>query len=248
MKILIIDNEPDIADGLAELLGLFCPEISKVNIEHSIAGGIEAINNLQPDVVFLDVELNEGTGFDLLNQLDEIAFQLIFITAHDKYALNAFRFSAIDFLVKPIDPEALQVAIERAKSGLEKNEIIKQLEVIKETPTNNKEKKIVLKDSDAIYFVRIADILFCQADGPYTTFHIENSAKIIVSKNLKEYEDLLEPFGFERTHHSYLVNLSKVIRFDKKEGGTLVLEGNHSVFLSVRKKDQVLKKIERLMS
>jgi two-component system LytT family response regulator len=248
MKILIIDNEPDIADGLAELLGLFCPEISKVNIEHSIAGGIEAINNLQPDVVFLDVELNEGTGFDLLNQLDEIAFQLIFITAHDKYALNAFRFSAIDFLVKPIDPEALQVAIERAKSGLEKNEIIKQLEVIKETPTNNKEKKIVLKDSEAIYFVRIADILFCQADGPYTTFHIENSAKIIVSKNLKEYEDLLEPFGFERTHHSYLVNLSKVIRFDKKEGGTLVLEGNHSVFLSVRKKDQVLKKIERLMS
>jgi two-component system LytT family response regulator len=192
--------------------------------------------------------LNEGTGFDLLNQLDEIAFQLIFITAHDKYALNAFRFSAIDFLVKPIDPEALQVAIERAKSGLEKNEIIKQLEVIKETPTNNKEKKIVLKDSEAIYFVRIADILFCQADGPYTTFHIENSAKIIVSKNLKEYEDLLEPFGFERTHHSYLVNLSKVIRFDKKEGGTLVLEGNHSVFLSVRKKDQVLKKIERLMS
>lgn len=248
MKILIIDNEPDIADGLAELLGLFCPEISKVNIEHSIAGGIVAINNLQPDVVFLDVELNEGTGFDLLNQLDEIAFQLIFITAHDKYALNAFRFSAIDFLVKPIDPEALQVAIERAKSGLEKNEIIKQLEVIKETPTNKKEKKIVLKDSDAIYFVRIADILFCQADGPYTTFHIENSAKIIVSKNLKEYEDLLEPFGFERTHHSYLVNLSKVIRFDKKEGGTLVLEGNHSVFLSVRKKDQVLKKIERLMS
>lgn len=248
MKILIIDNEPDIADGLAELLGLFCPEILKVNIEHSIAGGIEAINNLQPDVVFLDVELNEGTGFDLLNQLDEIAFQLIFITAHDKYALNAFRFSAIDFLVKPIDPEALQVAVERAKSGLEKNEIIKQLEVIKETPTNNKEKKIVLKDSDAIYFVRIADILFCQADGPYTTFHIENSAKIIVSKNLKEYEDLLEPFGFERTHHSYLVNLSKVIRFDKKEGGTLVLEGNHSVFLSVRKKDQVLKKIERLMS
>jgi two-component system LytT family response regulator len=196
----------------------------------------------------LDVELNEGTGFDLLNQLNEITFQLIFITAHDKYALNAFRFSAIDFLVKPIDPEALQVAIERAKSGLEKNEIIKQLEVIKETPTNNKEKKIVLKDSEAIYFVRIADILFCQADGPYTTFHIENSAKIIVSKNLKEYEDLLEPFGFERTHHSYLVNLSKVIRFDKKEGGTLVLEGNHSVFLSVRKKDQVLKKIERLMS
>ena len=248
MKILIVDNEPDIADGLAELLGLFCPEISKVNIVHSIAGGLEAINNLQPDVVFLDVELNEGTGFDLLNQLNEISFQLIFITAHDKYALNAFRFSAIDFLVKPIDPESLQVAVERAKSGLKKNEIIKQLEVIKENPINNKEKKIVLKDSDAIYFVRIADILFCQADGPYTTFHIENSSKIIVSKNLKEYEDLLEPFGFERTHHSYLVNLSKVIRFDKKEGGTLILEGNHSVFLSVRKKDQVLKKIERLMS
>lgn len=248
MKTLIIDNEPDIADGLAELLSLFCPTITKVKIENTIAGGIHAIESFEPDVVFLDVELNEGTGFDLLKQLKEIRFQLIFITAHDKYALNAFRFSAIDFLVKPIDPEALQIAVERAQSGLQKNEIIKQLEVIKEQPSNAKDKKLVLKDSDAIYFVRIDTILYCQADGPYTTFFIENAPKIIVSKNLKEYEDLLEPFGFERTHHSYLVNLNKVIRFDKKEGGTLVLEGNHHVFLSIRKKEQVLKKLEMYLS
>ncbi|MFN6074808.1 MAG: LytR/AlgR family response regulator transcription factor [Fluviicola sp.] len=248
MKTLIIDNEPEIAEGLSDLLQLFCPEITEVKIENTTPGGIAAIQYYKPDVVFLDVELNEGTGFDLLKQVPELNFQLIFITAHDKYAVNAFRFSAIDFLVKPIDPEALQEAVERAKNGLKKNQITEQLKVLVDKSENNREKKIVLRDSDAIYFVTIDDIYFCQADGPYTTFYIKDMNKIVVSKNLKEYEELLQDYGFERTHHSFLVNLKKVKRFDKKDGGTLILQDDYSVFLSQRKKDQVLKKIEDLLS
>lgn len=246
MKVLIIDNEREIAIGLSQLLQLFCPQVKTVSIETATAAAIESISSYQPDLVFLDVELNEGTGFDLLKQLPEIHFQLVVITAHDKYALNAFRFSAIDFLVKPIDPEELMEAVKRAEHHLSTINLTKQLDVFHEKFENDGIKKIVLRDLDAIYFVPVKDILYCQANGPYTTFFLTDQTKIVVSKTLKDFEDLLDPFGFERTHHSYLVNLNCVKRFDKKDGGSLILEDNSSVLISSRKKDQVLKRIEKL--
>jgi two-component system LytT family response regulator len=150
--------------------------------------------------------------------------------------------------VKPIDPEALQESIDRAKKGLNKLKIHEQLQFLTQQSQTSTDRKIALRDSDAIYFVTIDDIYFCQADGPYTTFYVKDTNKIVVSKNLKEYEDLLHPYGFERTHHSYLVNLKKVKRFDKKDGGTLILQNDQSVFLSQRKKEHVLKKIEELLA
>ncbi len=156
--------------------------------------------------------MDDGTGFDLLQKLPSHPFQLIFVTAHNKYAIEAFRFSAIDFLLKPVEPLALQQAISRAQTQLKQKDLQQQLEVLMQHISQKPDThhKIALRDAEHIYFVPVADITYCMADGPYTRFYFSKMESIMVSKNLKEYESLLEPFGFIRTHHSYLVNAEKI--------------------------------------
>ena len=245
MRALIIDNDSNIRSGLHELLQVFCPEVSAIHEANSVKNGINAIALYNPDIVFLDVELDDGTGFDLLSQLPTYTFQLIFITAHDKYAINAFRFSAMDFLLKPIDPSELQRSVVKAIKNI-KNDPGKQLAFLLEQMNNKQElpKKIILKDIHKTYYVKIEEILYCEADGIYTKFVLINQQPILVSKNLKEYEGLLEPLGFVRTHHSFLVNPDKIRMFDKSEGGMLILEEGTNIPVSQRKKDAVLKLLE----
>ncbi len=245
MRVLLIDNEVNIRVGLREMLHAYCSEISAIHEADSVMSGINAIALYNPDVVFLDVELDDGTGFDLLSQLQTYSFQLIFITAHDKYAINAFKFSAMDFLLKPVDPTELQRTVTRAYHNI-KQDPGKQLALLLEQMKNKNEhpKKIVLKDIHKTYYVKIDDILYCEADGIYTKFVLSDHQNILVSKNLKEYEGLLEPLGFVRTHHSFLVNPDKIRLFDKSEGGMLILEEGSTIPVSQRKKDAVLKMLE----
>lgn len=248
MKVLIIDNEAPIRLGLRNQLENFCPEISVINEAVGVVTGLKAIETFQPDIVFLDVEMNDGTGLDLLKQLGNHDFQLIFITAHNKYAVDAFKFSAIDFLLKPIDTDDLIASIEKAIIHHKNKDLKNQIQVLNESMNaiSLEHKKIVLKDKDAIYFLKVDDIIRCHAEGPYTEFFITDGKKITISKNLKEYEEMLEPFGFVRTHHSHLVNTRKILRFNKTDGGNLIMENNDEVPVSQRKKEHLLEMIAQM--
>ncbi len=243
MKALIIDNEELIREELKGLIKQHCPKITQVSEANGVANGIEAIHSLDPDLVFLDVEMNDGTGIDLVKKLNgRIDFQLIFITSHNKYAIDAFKLSAIDFLLKPIDTLELVESVDKAEKNIRSNFLDKQLQVLQDSISELKkaDTKIALRDSDSIYFVKISDIIRCEASGAYTVFYIQDHKEILMSKGIKEYDELLQSFGFFRTHHSHLVNLKKINRFDKAEGGILILENGHKVPVSQRKKDALL--------
>lgn len=246
MKALVVDNEKHFRDAIMQLLGTYCPEISSISEADGVESGLEAIKSQHPDIVFLDVEMEDGTGMDLLSRLGEYQFQLVFVTAYNKYAIDAFRFSALDYLLKPVDPEDLIKSVAKALKNLEREHIADQLEVMRESLNNisKSDKKIVLRDNEAIHFIKVADILRCEADGPYTRFFI-NDKQILVSKNLKEYEGLLEPYSFFRAHHSHLVNLKRILRFDKSDGGQLIMEDQSSVPVSVRKKEELMDRIQK---
>jgi len=242
MTILIIDNESNIREGLKKMITVFFPSITECHEADGVQSGIKKIKEIRPDLVFLDVELDDGTGMDLLASLETIDFQLIFITAHNKYAIDAFKFSAIDFLLKPIDSEELINALNKVKLHLKNQNLSEQIQILRQSlnKMSDNEKKIVLKDINSIYFVKINDIVRCESDGQYTEFHLVDSKKIVISKSLKEYEQLLEPYGFLRPHHSHLINSHKILRYDKNDGGNLIMETNCNVPVSHRKKSLIL--------
>lgn len=244
MKVLIVDNEAPLRQALMMMLHQQYPDFF-VTEASGVREGVHQIQSLKPDIVFLDIEMDDGTGFDLLEQAGYTGFQLIFTTAYNHYAIRAFRFSALDYLLKPVDPVLLYESVEKAMERLREKNIQAQVDVLlQQMKPGQADKKIVLKDSEATYFIRIKDIICCEAEGPYTRFRIEQMQPLIISKNLKEYENLLEPEGFIRTHHSTLVNMAKVVKFDKADGGSLLLSDGLNMPVSQRKKDYVLRMLE----
>ena len=243
MKALIIDNEVNIISGMEKLIKVYCPSITSIRSARDISGGVEEIREFNPNVVFLDVELDYGTGLDLLDHLDKIDFELIFMTAYNKYALKAFKYSAIDFLLKPVDPDDLVSAVNKAKEMIQKNEDQLRYKVLMENvkAVNRRDKKIILNSRDKIHALPISDIIFLKADGPYTIFQMKDQS-IMSSKHLKSYEDMLEEVGFCRIHHSYLANLYEIQGFDKSEF-QLEMSNGMSIPVSKRKKDGLLQKI-----
>lgn len=242
MRTLIIDNEPAIVATLQRLLADHCPEVHLVGTADGVASGRELIRQQQPELVFLDVEMGDGTGLDLLRQLPNRDFQVVFITAYGHYAVHAFQFSAIDFLLKPIDPEDLVRAVARAREAQEKENLHLQLAVLMGHMENLSQegRKIVLKDAESLHVLAITEIIHCGAEGSYTRFFLQNGRQILVSKNLREYEKLLQPHGFFRPHHSHLVNVRRIVRFDKADGGLLVLSDGSTLPVSHRKREQLM--------
>ena len=248
MKILLIDNEIEIRHIVRDMVIAVGNGQYSISEADGVATGMAAIHSFQPDIVLLDVEMNDGTGFDLMKQIPDPSFQLIFTTAHNQYAIQAFKFSAIDYLLKPIDPIELSNSLQKAKDNINSQTIQKQLAVLMHQLGNKNEtdRQIVIKDIDKTYFIKMADILYCEAEGSYTKFYLSNAEPIFVSRNLRYYEELLAPAGFFRTHHSCLVNPSKIKVYDRKtDCGTLILEGGHTVPVSQRKKDVVLQLLEK---
>jgi two-component system LytT family response regulator len=246
MKILIVDNEKEVRELLKDMIAAVSPEVHTIDEADAVATGVQKINSFKPDIVFLDVEMGDGTGFDLMNKIPSPAFQLIFTTAHNKYAIQAFKCSAIDYLLKPIDFTELENSLQKAAANISGNSLTKQMAVLMQqlTAKDSSEKQIVLKDSEASYFVKVTDILYCEAEGSYTKFYLQNSTPVVISKNLSIYEELLALYGFIRTHHSYLVNPAKIKMYDKTDGGILVLHSGHSVPVSHRKKEYVMQVLE----
>lgn len=246
MKILIIDNEAAVRDVLSEMIRAVQAEPFTLEEADGVASGLEKISSFKPDVVFLDVEMDDGTGFDLLARVPQPSFQLIFTTAHNRYAIRAFKCSALDYLLKPVDISELEASLQKAAKELNRHQLQQQVQVLMQQ-LSQKEKngrQLVLKDSEASYFVKIADILYCEAEGSYTRFFLADGKPIVISKNLSIYEEILGEQDFIRTHHSYLVNLNRVKIYDKADGGSLILDTGHSVPVSHRKKDAVMQLLE----
>ena len=248
MKILLVDNEKAVRETLATMVQNWSNGIHQIEEAEGVKEGVSKINQFNPDILLLDVEMDDGTGIDLMKKIGSYNFQLIFITAHNKYAVDAFKFSAIDFLLKPIDTDDLLTSLEKATSNLKNKNLKEQIQVLNESMNaiSLEQKKIVLKDKDSIYFVKVNEIIRCHAEGPYTEFYTTNGQKITISKNLKEYEEMLEPFGFIRAHHSHLINIRKIIRFDKTDGCNLIMENNDEVPVSQRKKEHLMEIIAQL--
>lgn len=247
MKILLIDNETEVRELLKEMIEATAPGVHQLDEADGVASGLQKINTFRPNIIFLDVEMGDGTGFDLMGKIPHPSFQLIFTTAHNKYAVQAFKCSAIDYLLKPIDPVELENSLQKATTNISNSNLSKQLAVLMQQLTSKDagEKQIVLKDIEASYFVKLSDILYCEAEGSYTKFYFSNEKPIVISKNLSTYEELLGPYGFIRTHHSYLVNPIKIKMYDKTDGGTLILTSGHTVPISHRKKDYVMSLLEK---
>jgi two-component system, LytTR family, response regulator len=245
VKVLVIDNEESVRKALVSKLIRFNTIVTSIHEANGVASGKLAIKDHQPEIVFLDVEMDDGTGFDLLDQLSEVSFQLIFVTAHDKYAITAFRMNALDFLLKPIDIEDLEEALNRAKKNQGNSQIQEQLQYLKQSITglNPQHQRIVLKDMKSIYFVKVADIIHCESEGSYTTVFIEDSPKLTISRSLKELQLMLEPFGFIRPHNSFLVNKEKITRIDKVDGGWIVLDNAAKIPVSQRKWEYMMKEL-----
>ena len=245
MRILIIDDESKARSSLRKMLQLFFQEVEIVGEADGVRSGREMIANQPADLVFMDIEMQDGTGLDLLGQLGKVDFKVVFVTAYNQYAVEAFRLSAIDYLLKPIQPEHLVEAVSRArkdnrtKTGVQT--FIENMHI-----QTKQDRKVVLKDADSLYVVQIKDILHCQADGGYTHFYIQGQKTITTSINLKEYEKLFADYGFIRSHHSHLVNLQHIIRFDKADGGQLILSNQSKVPVSFRKKDKLIKSLQAI--
>ena len=241
MRALIVDDEKNVREALKAFLMLWSPETEVIGEASGVADALDKIEKLNPELVFLDVEMGDGTGFDLLNKILIRNFEVIFVTAHQHYAISAIRMSACDFLLKPVDPDDLVDAIERAQVKLN-NQGGDPIEVMLQHAKGVKD-RIVLKDMENIFIIKIADIIHCEADGRYTRFFIDGREKpILVSTNLKEYEQLLSPSGFVRIHHSHLINLSHISRIDKVNL-SVHMSKEQRVPISVRKKDELMKRL-----
>lgn len=246
LRAIVIDDIESIRKKNVEIIKANCPNVAVIGQADSVESGINLIRQIIPDIVFLDVEMPDGTGFDLLQKLKPINFKVIFITGYEDFAIRAFRFSAIDYLLKPLDPSELIEAVNKAEESLNKEVLELKLNTLfsnLERPKNLQ--KLVLKTAEKIYSVNIQDIVNCESDKNYTTFNFINSPKLVVSTTLKDYETLLKPFNFFRCHQSHLINLLYFDHFVKSDGGnTIIMKNKSAIPLSTRKKEEFLALID----
>ncbi len=240
---VIIDDEIKKANYLKEMLERSTPSVILKGIATSAEEGIKLIIKEQPQLLFLDIELQTSTGFDLLNQLKDLNFSVVFTTAHQHYALKAIKFAALDFLLKPIDEDELKEAVNKAIKQQQENSTNRNIELlINNLNQKNNQKKIAISTNAGIIVVEIKNIIYCKADGPYTKIYA-NTGDLLSSTNLKEFENLLEEFGFFRLHKSYLVNLEEIRKYKKSEDAFVIMSNGDTVYVSDKKKEELISRL-----
>lgn len=239
LKTLIIDDEVRSRSILRTMLSHHCSDIEISGEATNIDEALKLIQETSPDIVFLDIELGLGTGFDLLGQLPEISFQTIFVTAYDSFAIKAIKWSAQDYLLKPVDPVELVASVNKTIRAINtKND--------KTTATEHaivNGNKIGLPCMEGLKFVEITDIVRCEAKGTYTEFSFKDRKKLLISRSLQVYEEILETYGFFRVHHSHLINLNCIKEYIKGRGGNIIMADGAIIAVAARKKDEFLRHI-----
>lgn len=246
IKAVIVDDEPFHRETIQMLLDDYFPDVRTVAQAEGVDDAVAVLELHQPELVFLDIEIKGGTGFHVLQKLKKRNFKIIFITAFNEFALQAIKFSAIDYILKPINEFEFKVGVERAIQEIEKQEVVAPVEYLVSNYQDKSDKKLVLRTSQELHVVNVTDVVRCEADNAYTTFYLESGEKIVVSKGLSEYAELLENYGFVRPHQSHLVNLSFIRKLDKSDGGFLVLKDKSKIPVSARKKQQIIDFLNRL--
>ncbi len=246
IKAILIDDIEQARITFKKDLEVYSPDVEIIGEASGVVEGAKLLKNIQPDILFLDIQMQDGSGFDLLDILPEINFKIIFITASDAHAIKAFRYAAIDYLLKPVDPDELKAALEKYRAHQpDESEKYKLLnDSLKNA--NKLNERLALHAQDKIHIVNIKDILRCESNINYTEFFFLDAKRIVVSKTLKEFEDILSDQGFYRVHQSHLVNTKMIKEFVKTEGGHLIMLDGKMVPVSTRKRPEVVKMLDEL--
>lgn len=246
LKTILIDDESNCVKMLEWELNNNCPEVEIIATCETGKDGLKAIKELKPDLVFLDVEMPYMNGFEMLDLVPEVNFEVVFTTAYDEYAVKAFKISAIDYLLKPIDGEELKIAVEKVleKKRLNTKVDSRHLEVLMGQVNGNKKngvKNIALPTYEGYVFIKINQILYCQSDNNYTRVFLETGKPLLISRTLKEVGEMLTGFQFYRVHNSFIVNLNEISNYIKSDGGYLIMSNGDQVKVSRTKKEELLK-------
>jgi two-component system, LytTR family, response regulator len=245
IKTIVIDDEPYCCEALEIMIGKFCPKLSIQAVCHSGAEALEAVDRFSPQLVFLDVEMPYMNGFEFLEKVHFINFGLIFTTSYDQYAMKAIRFSALDYLLKPIDREELILAVDRV-SKLLRNPTELQLELLLQKINGQRKpiNKIAFPTMDGLQMVEIDAIISCASDSNYTNILLRNNKKLVASRTLKDVEELLSEYAFLRVHNCSLVNLNEIHKYCKGEGGYLIMSDGTHIDVSRSRKELLLQKLQ----
>lgn len=244
-KAIIVENDTAFVEYFLSILKSF-PDITVLKTCADVDDAFESISLMSPDIVFIDIHLNQGTAFDLLSKFDNYSFDIIFISAYEEYAIKAFEFSAIHYLLKPFGQEELEEVLKRLNSKYEKDVLIKNL-LSNLSNESELDKKIALKTMDGLSLVKINDIQYCHSESNYTLFHLTDGNRLVVSCPIKKFEDLLSEHHFLRIHQSYIINLNQVSKVTKLDGGSVILLDGTTLPISRRKKDDLLIAINKLV-
>jgi two-component system, LytTR family, response regulator len=239
---IIVDDEQKNVSTLVSLLQQYCGQVTLLGTANSAAGGKKLIENLKPHLVFLDIEMPYGSGFDLLESLPGIEAEVIFITAFNQYALNAFRYAALDYLLKPVNIEELEDAVRRAEKRIREKTSVRNYDVLLRNldEKDTAKQTIAFADKGQQYLVPLADIMYIVADGSYTHVHTANKT-IVSTKNLKDFENMLPATVFCRIHHGHLVNKTHIAKIQKGRGGVVSMKDGTALEIAVRRKEDFLK-------
>jgi two-component system, LytTR family, response regulator len=248
MRVVIIEDEKALRETNRNLLLNNFPEMEIVGEAESVKESIDLLKSTNPDLVLLDIELADGNCFQVLQACKPYSFKVLFITAYNQYAIKAIKFSAIDYIIKPVNEYEFCDAIYKAIAHYKQDEILLQTECFEQQYSSKESpKKIVLRTAEALHIINICDINYCKSDNSYTTFFIKDKKPVLVSKSLKEYSQLLSKYGFMRPHQSFLVNINAVIRMDKSDGGFIIMNDNTEIPVSKRRKHIAFDELQNLI-
>ena len=248
IRAVIVEDEKKSRELLHKMVEKHCPQLTVVGTAENVKMGTELIRKEKPELLFLDIAMPDGTGFDLLERVQDMNFEVIFTTATDKYAVKAIKYSALDYLLKPIDVEELKVAVNKVAEQQSSLSNVQNLQFLLQNikKSDDNYNKITLPTGNAYEVVSIQDIIRCEAEGNYTTFILANQRKLLVSVGLKHYEDLLPHEHFIRVHHHHLININHVVRYLKVDGGYAVMSDGSQIEISRRKKDGFLQRLHKM--
>ena len=248
IRCILIDDESDNRENLRLLLDKYCPQVEVLAEAASAEEGIKKIREHQPDLLFLDVEMPEGSGFDLLKRIGTIDFEVVFVTAYNHYAVKAIKFNALDYLLKPVDIDELVQAVEKVAGKLSNRQPDQKLHnlLANLNQQSGQQKRLPLATTDRLHFIPIEEIIHLESESNYTRFFILNSDPLLVAKTLKEYEAILSGYNFIRPHQSHLVNPHYIKTFVRHDGGYLLLTDETRIEVARSRKEEILKKLNAI--
>jgi two-component system LytT family response regulator len=245
IRTVLIDDETDSIRVLQKLLETYCPQVEVVGTADGVETGLEVIQATRPDLLFLDIEMTQGNAFDLLNRLQPMTFQIIFVTAFDNYAIRAFKYSAVDYLLKPVDIDELVGAVRRVAERSQQKNIVDQMQVFLENMGNYSlaQQKMAVPTVGGLIFINLREVVRLEAKSSYTQIKLENGEVVMATRTIKDYEDILPETLFCRIHNSHIINLQKIEKYHKGRGGYVVLEDGSEIEVASRRRQEFLRRL-----